>query len=252
MGLAAAAGSLDTWSYFGLAHVFIANMTGNTVVLGYSLVTGNLARAAASGGAIACYVLGVSLGAILAKPVRRAASAASAEERQKNISSIATGLPPRAVFWPKRVTVILAIEFFLVLLAAAVGAFAGAHGIPRSGRLAHVLVGLGAIAIGMQSATMNAMDEPGITTTYISGTWTTMTIGWVQLFDGEEPREKKRGWLRRVLMQVAVLATYCGAAACTGFALHHHFPGGWLPAVLLGLVVLGASWRVKPEQAPTL
>ena len=28
--LAASAGSADGWSYFGLGHAFVANMTGNT------------------------------------------------------------------------------------------------------------------------------------------------------------------------------------------------------------------------------
>lgn len=37
MLLATAAGSLDGWSYFGLGHAFVANMTGNTVLLGMSL-----------------------------------------------------------------------------------------------------------------------------------------------------------------------------------------------------------------------
>ena len=41
VGLAAAAGALDSWSYVGLAQIFIANMTGNTVLLGASLAMGD-------------------------------------------------------------------------------------------------------------------------------------------------------------------------------------------------------------------
>jgi len=35
--LAASAGSADAWSYFGLGHAFVANMTGNTVMLGLAV-----------------------------------------------------------------------------------------------------------------------------------------------------------------------------------------------------------------------
>jgi Protein of unknown function (DUF1275) len=34
---AVSAGSADGWSYFGLGHVFVANMTGNTVLLGVAV-----------------------------------------------------------------------------------------------------------------------------------------------------------------------------------------------------------------------
>lgn len=35
--LAVAAGSADGWSYFGLGHAFVANMTGNTALLGIAV-----------------------------------------------------------------------------------------------------------------------------------------------------------------------------------------------------------------------
>ena len=35
--LAVSAGSADVWSYLGLGHAFVANMTGNTVFLGMSI-----------------------------------------------------------------------------------------------------------------------------------------------------------------------------------------------------------------------
>ena len=59
--LAAASGSADGWSYFGLAHSFVANMTGNTVLLGISIfhAHGDIAHPLL---AIAGYVAGVALG----------------------------------------------------------------------------------------------------------------------------------------------------------------------------------------------
>jgi hypothetical protein len=51
--LAGTAGCVDAISYLGLGHVFTANMTGNTVLLGVSL--GQLQwRAARGGRAAAC------------------------------------------------------------------------------------------------------------------------------------------------------------------------------------------------------
>ncbi|MGC2545046.1 MAG: DUF1275 family protein, partial [Silvibacterium sp.] len=35
--LAASAGSADGWSYLGLGHAFVANMTGNTVLTGIAV-----------------------------------------------------------------------------------------------------------------------------------------------------------------------------------------------------------------------
>src|SRR5581483_12154540 len=39
--LAMAAGSADAWSYFGIGHSFVANMTANTVLIGVSIVVRN-------------------------------------------------------------------------------------------------------------------------------------------------------------------------------------------------------------------
>ncbi len=59
--LAASAGSADGWSYFGLGHAFVANMTGNTVLLGIAVFQnhGDLLHPAIS---LACYAAGAVIG----------------------------------------------------------------------------------------------------------------------------------------------------------------------------------------------
>ena len=222
LGLTLTAGSLDAWSYFQLSHVFIANMTGNSILLGYSLAIANWSRAGLSALALGFYVLGVFAGSLLAKPIRAAARQAG----------------PDDVLWPARATTLLLVELALVLAAAILAAVIAPT---TDSPVAKLLVCIGAVAEGMQSAALSALNLPGIVTTYISGTWTTLTAGLAQLVSREEPAEKGK-WERRLLMQAAVLVVYCGSAALLGFVIRTGGRAalGWLPAAALALVAAAA------------
>ena len=67
--LAASAGSADGWSYFGFGHAFVANMTGNTVLLGLAVFQphGDLAHPAI---ALASYAAGTMIGSFLTGKVQ--------------------------------------------------------------------------------------------------------------------------------------------------------------------------------------
>ena len=66
--LAVAAGSADGWSYLGLGHAFVANMTGNTVLLGIAVfLRGDLLHPGIS---LLCYLAGTALAAFLTRNVR--------------------------------------------------------------------------------------------------------------------------------------------------------------------------------------
>ena len=56
--LAWAAGSVDAIGFLGLGHVFTANMTGNTVLLGLSLGEGRSLAALANVTALSGFILG--------------------------------------------------------------------------------------------------------------------------------------------------------------------------------------------------
>ncbi|MGN6697263.1 MAG: YoaK family protein, partial [Thermomicrobiales bacterium] len=58
--LAGAAGSLDAISYLGLGHVFTANMTGNTVLLGVALAQRDMPAALRNAVALVGFGVGVA------------------------------------------------------------------------------------------------------------------------------------------------------------------------------------------------
>jgi uncharacterized membrane protein YoaK (UPF0700 family) len=61
------AGSVDASAYLLSGRVFVANMTGNTVLLAISLVQRNLGEAALRGGLVAAFLVGVIVARLLAR-----------------------------------------------------------------------------------------------------------------------------------------------------------------------------------------
>ena len=96
--LAFTAGCVDAISYLGLGHVFTANMTGNTVLLGLSLAQAQWPAALRSLAALAGYLAGVAGGALLIRHTTRPA------------------------LWPSMVTIICACELLLLAAVTVVGA----------------------------------------------------------------------------------------------------------------------------------
>ena len=65
LALALAGGFVDVASYLGLGHVFTANMTGNTVLLGVALARGSGSDAIHSAAALGGFCLGAAAGMAL-------------------------------------------------------------------------------------------------------------------------------------------------------------------------------------------
>jgi uncharacterized membrane protein YoaK (UPF0700 family) len=204
--LAASAGSADAWSYFGLGHAFVANMTGNTVMLGLAVFQdhGDLLHPAI---ALGCYASGAMLGSLLTGSVR-----------------------PGTV-WARAISWTLMLEAVL-LLAAEAGWMAIHLHINHSPSL-ELLLAMLALAIGMQSGAMVQLKIPGIVTTYITGTWTTMLSGLVRL--GRHEQQQTQETEKRVAIQAAVLTAYFLSAVLAGW-LFRHLP--LAVGVLPGLSVL--------------
>src|SRR5215204_3642576 len=139
--LSVAAGCVDAVSYLGLGHIFTANMTGNTVLLGLSLGQADWQAALRSGVALAGFIVGVAVGTV-----------------------IASGDRERRAVWPITVTVTLAVEL-AVLAAFALGFY-------LVGEAAYTLIVLAALAMGLQSTAVRRLGIPGVATTYITGTLT--------------------------------------------------------------------------------
>lgn len=145
------AGAVDAISFFGLGRVFTGNMTGNLVLLGLAAGRAKGEEVVRSAVSLAAFCAGVLITAALVKLISRRAAAR------------------RSQIWPVGVSIILALE---VLVQA--GFLAGWLAVGGHPGLAFeaVLVGLSALAMGMQSDAVAALGVAGVTTTYVTGTMT--------------------------------------------------------------------------------
>lgn len=215
MLLAVAAGSADAWSYFGLGHSFVANMTGNTVLIGVGIVrqNGDWRQPLI---AVCGYAAGVVAGAVLTRRVK----------------------PER--FWSRAVSWTLLLEALLMALAEAGWALIRKTN-PLAGTERNLLLGVVAFAIGIQSGAMLQMRIPGVVTTYITGTWTNLMSGVARLLSrGAKPvtGEVKR-MEERLLMQGGVLSAYLLSAIVAGVLLRYvPTAAGALPAAAVLTVAL--------------
>lgn len=130
---------MDALSYLALGHIFTANMTGNTVLLGLSVIQGDAAGAGRATLALGGFLLGGAIGAAIAYRGRH-------EHR-----------------WPHGVTVALIVEVVLLAMLAS----------SRSASIA-VRIALAAIAMGIQSAAARRLDILGVATTFVTGTLTSL------------------------------------------------------------------------------
>jgi uncharacterized membrane protein YoaK (UPF0700 family) len=214
--LAASAGSADGWSFFGFGHAFVANMTGNTVLLGLAVSQsyGDLLPPLI---ALGCYVAGAALGSLLTGSVR-----------------------PDTV-WSRAISRTLLLEGLLLL--AAEGGWIAIHLPAHHTPSLDVLLASVALAMGMQSGAMVQLRIPGIVTTYITGTWTTLLSGLVHLakHDGPQAREQQVAFEERLMMQAAVLTVYFLSVVLTGWFFRHvPLAVGLLPGLSVLLVAFMA------------
>lgn len=147
MALTFASGAIDATSYLGLGRVFTANMTGNLVLLGLAAGRVQGLEALRSGTAFAGYALGVT------------------------VASRLLGRDLRSHAWPSRVTAALAVE--LAPLAALAVGWVLTGGKPVRPWL-ELLIASSAMAMGVQSAAVQRLAVPSISTTYVTGTVTSL------------------------------------------------------------------------------
>jgi uncharacterized membrane protein YoaK (UPF0700 family) len=226
------AGSVDAISYLGLGHVFTAMMTGNIVLLGLTLAQGEVLAALRSIVALLGFAIGVFVGAIIV-------------ERESEPAE-----------WPAAVTRALAFETVLL------GIFAGISWVigTLSGVI-YLLIILLALAMGIQSAAVRRLGVPGIATTYITGTLTSLMVdllGWVRSVAAQLPTAKSAEkssvgripWDQRVGLLAAVITLYCFGALAGGILQVHSSStfASLLPLAATLLVVANAI--VRQRQRP--
>jgi uncharacterized membrane protein YoaK (UPF0700 family) len=231
--LTLAAGSVDAISYLGLGHVFTAMMTGNTVLLGLALAQGEVLAALRSIVALIGFAFGVFVGAVIV-------------ERDSE-----------PVEWPAVVTCALTLETVILGIFAATSSL---FDNTRAGVI-YLLIVLSALAMGIQSAAVRRLGVPGIATTYITGTLTTLMVdllGWLRSIAARLPVLKSTEqdiaatlsmpWEQRVGLLAGVLGLYCFGALAGGVLQVHSPPlAALLPPATVMVVVLNAAVRQRRQ-----
>jgi uncharacterized membrane protein YoaK (UPF0700 family) len=136
-------GIVDALAYLRLGHVFVANMTGNVVFLGFAAAGAHGLSVPGSLLALACFLPGGAAAGRLAGRL--------GENRLRQLRAAA------------------AVQLLLCAIAVAVGAAAGAE-LGTTSRYA--LIALLALAMGVQNATARRLAVPELTTTVLTLTLT--------------------------------------------------------------------------------
>ena len=216
--LSCASGATDAFSYLALGHVFTANMTGNTVLLGIALSTGDRERLVPAIVSLFSFVIGVAVGGCIAT---------DATDEQ---------------IWPPSATLSLAIEALILTGVALVWLFLRPE---NAGPLLYSLTASGAFALGMQSATVQRLKVPGIVTTYISGTWTAAALSMLKMERDRSSPAKERIWKRQATLQGAVVVLYLLSAVLVGVLVKHRRPiVGMVPSLLVIFVAVFSATRI--------
>ena len=196
------AGSADAAGFLGPGHAFTSNMTGNVVLLGIALGQGHWVEAARVFYVVLIFMAGIALGAWLCR------SAADPEQRS---------LSRRA----------MAAETALLFLFAAVW-----WTLTHDARdiMNDILIALLALALGIQAAAISRLKIPGVATTAITGTLTSLVNGALR---PSATAPKEMPGMSPVRFQTLVVVLYCGGAIVSAL-LMHRMPSsvGLLPALL--------------------
>lgn len=151
--LACVAGAVDAISYMRLGHIFTANMTGNTVLLGLALGQAESRALLRSSMALVGFIGGASLGTWV------------------------TSRGDDGGIWAPAVIVTLALEGVLLLVLGVV--WHATSDLDGNQATIAALIMLSALAMGLQSAVGRRLNIPGIATTYITGTLVSLSAGLI-------------------------------------------------------------------------
>jgi uncharacterized membrane protein YoaK (UPF0700 family) len=211
LALTVVTGLVDAFSYLVLGHVFVANMTGNVVFLGFALVgapgfsigASAVALVAFGCGALAGGRIGVRLG----------------EHRGHHI------------------TAAVSVQAFLVAVSVVLAAV---HGQPVPTGLRYPLIVVLALAMGVQNATARKLAVPDLTTTVL-----TLTITGIAADSTIGGKSASAG--RRF---ISVVAMFVGALVGAVFVVHGTIVAPLVIALGLLVFVVGTGLRRGRVDAP--
>ncbi|MBO0891101.1 MAG: DUF1275 domain-containing protein [Acidothermales bacterium] len=204
--LTVATGAMDAISFLRLGEVFTSIMTGNLVQLGLSVGRHDGQLAARAAFAVVAFVAGVVASSTIVGPAH-----------------------PEQPGWPARVNIALTCE-----LGALVGflvGWAATDGRPE-GLARTLLIAVAALAMGVQSGAVRAINAPRLSTTYLTGTLigalaTLITAGRVE-------------WHSVTLLAAVVVGALVGGLlVVNATVVAPVLPVGLLVAVLLTATITG-------------
>jgi uncharacterized membrane protein YoaK (UPF0700 family) len=207
-------GLVDSFSYLLLGHVFVANMTGNVVFLGFAVAGAQGFSIVASVVALVAFGLGSVLGGriVLRFGHHRGHHVAVATATQA-----------------------------LLLTLSVILALVGSH--PFGPGVRYALIVVLATALGVQNSSVRRLAVPDLTTTVL--TLTVTGIGADSALGGG--KGSKSG--RRLL---SVAAMFIGALVGAVLIIHVHVAGPLISALAIVVVVTGVShWSGRSNPAWT-
>lgn len=170
-GLTLVSGLIDAVSFLRLGHVFVANMTGNVVLLGFAI-----------GGAKDISIVGslIAIGAFLAGAIIGGRLSRRHAENGAHLLAVTT-----------------IVKIFLMLGSAALAWFFGTDTM-----VAYAIIAVLATSMGLQNAAVRSLGVPDITTTVITQTLTGIAMDST-LGGGDNVR-----WRRRI---ASIVIMFLGA-----------------------------------------
>ncbi|KUO09321.1 YoaK family protein [Streptomyces sp. DSM 15324] len=204
-------GLVDAVSYLSLGHVFVANMTGNVVFLGFAL-------AGAAG--LSAQASVVSMAAFLAGALAGGRFGTRFAAHRGRLLTVATALQA-------------------VLVATAVVTAAATHG-DVTATVQYTMIVLLGLAMGLQNAVARRLGVPDLTTTVLTLTLTGLAADSVPA-GGAAPRPGRR--------LLSVLAMFLGALVGAGLLLRTGLALTLGLALVLVLVTSLATRRLSSTDA---
>jgi uncharacterized membrane protein YoaK (UPF0700 family) len=199
-------GLVDAVSYLALGRVFVANMTGNVVILGFAIAGASGFSVAASLSALVFFAVGSAVGGAL--NARLAAHRGRLLLRSTALQVLLVGAA--------------------IIVAALTGADAQVTGTPR-----YVLIALLAVAMGIQNAVVRKLAIPDLTTTVLTLT-TTGIFADAKFVGGPGSKVGRRG--------ISIVAMFLGALGGALLVLNTTVWVALLPAIGIAAGVLATAW----------
>ncbi|MCB1250614.1 MAG: DUF1275 domain-containing protein [Acidimicrobiales bacterium] len=208
MALAAAAGFLDAHLYLFVDAVFVANQSGNVVLLGMGLGQRNQEQVVAPAISITMFMVGIA---------------------------VSTWVHNRRVLQRRRrrPDAVLALEAVLIVLLGAFIWITGGYEGSLLDAAAYPALAVGAFAMGLQTMVLKKVGDVAVATTYESGAVAQLGSETVLASTSADPFERAR---RHTTIKVlaSVVAAYTGGAALAAAMSGR----SWV--LILPVLVLGA------------